>query len=348
MSETADETAEVEDAGADARATVGASPSKSAVALVPSVGATGVVFSADGHRREMDPSKVFVYNFRQPGFLSQKDTGQLGVLHRRFMQDLAGRLSTFLRLEVSSDKKTAKCSTATFKEFCDSVEPPTHLTLFQIAPFDGVGILELRPATTLSLANRLLGGKGVVNDLERNPTEIEIALLDEIVMILLKEWVSVFEDGPCGTPVIVGHEANCRFLQIASDDTPFFVLNADLTVGELTEGIKLAVPFGLIDALTNRLKTLSKGPSTTEPRPKPLQWRSPYAAISVELSAKWDVREVTLSEALSFAPGTLIQLPQELIDQTKVCVSGTGEFFGTIGVEEGRLAVYLNERISKE
>jgi flagellar motor switch protein FliM len=68
----------------------------------------------------------------------------------------------------------------------------------------------------------------------------------------------------------------------------------------------------------------------------------------VELSAQWEVREVTLSEAISFKPGDLIHLPQELIDQTKVCVSGTEEFFGTIGVEEGRLAVHLNERISKE
>ena len=314
---------------------------------VVSSGVNGVLFTHNGHRKEIEPSKVLVYNFRQPGFLSQKDTGQLGVLHRRFMQDLAGRLSTFLRLEVSSDKKTIRCTSQSFKEFCDAVEPPTHLTLFQIAPFDGVGILEVRPNTSLALANRLLGGKGVVNDLERNPTEIEVALLDEIVMILLKEWASVFEDGPVGTPVIVGHEANCRFLQIASDDAPFFVLRADLTVGELTETIQLAAPFSMIDALTNRLATLSKGPAS-EPRPKPMQWRSPYAGIAVELTAQWDVREISVSEAIALMPGDLIHLPQELIDQTKVCISGTDEFFGTIGVEEGRLAVHLNERISKE
>jgi flagellar motor switch protein FliM len=263
------------------------------------------------------------------------------------MQDLGGRLSTFLRLEVSSEKKSVRCTSQSFKEFCDGVEPPTHLTLFQIAPFDGVGILEIRPSTSLALANRLLGGKGVVNDLERNPTEIEVALLDEVVMILLKEWASVFEDGPVGTPVIVGHEANCRFLQIASDDAPFFVLRADLTIGDMTETLQLAAPFSLIDALTNRLTTLSKGPAV-EPRPKPLQWRSPYAGIAVELRAEWDVREISLSEALEMGPGDLIHLPQELIDQTKVCISETDEFLGTIGVEEGRLAVHLNERISKE
>ena len=147
--------------------------------------------------------------------------------------------------------------------------------------------------------------------------------------------------------MVVGHETNCRFLQIAAADTPFFVLKADLAIGETSESIQLAVPFTLVDVLTNRLESLSRGPAVPS-RPKPLQWRAPYAAISVELSARWEVRQVTLQEALNFKPGELITLPQELIDQTKVYVSGTEEFLGTIGVEEGRLAIHLNDRISKE
>ncbi len=322
----------------------------SSPAVVSLDGLNGIVYSFDGHRKEIDPAKIVIYNFHQPGFLSQRDTGQLGVIHRKFLQDVSGRLATFLRMDVTNDKKSLRCNTHSFKEFCDAVEPPTHLTLFQIAPFDGVGILEMRPGMSLALANRLLGGRGVVNDLERNPTEIEIALLDEIVMIILKEWAGSFEGGPVGTPVVVGHEANCRFLQIAADDTPFFVMRADLTVGELSEPIQLAVPFSLIDALTNRLSSLSKGPAkaSKEPRTKPRQWRAPYASIAVELRAEWDVREMAVSEVIALAPGDLIELPQELIDQTKVCISDTEEFYGTIGVEEGRLAVHLNERISKE
>jgi flagellar motor switch protein FliM len=312
-------------------------------------GLNGVVFSYEGHRKDIDPSKILAYNFRQPGFLSQRDMGQLGLIHRNFLQGLSNRLGTFLRMEVAHDKKSLRCSNQPFREFCDSIEPPTHLTLFQIAPLDGVGILELRPGMSLALANRLLGGRGMVSDLERNPTEIEIALLDEIILILLKEWVGCFEDGPMGTPAVVGHEANTRFLQISADDSPFFVMRGELTFGELTEAIQLAVPFAMIDALTNRLSTLSKGPAkSAEPRRKPLQWRAPYAGIQVELRAEWEVRSIPISEALGYGPGQLVELPQELIDQTKVYVSDREEFYGTIGVEDGRLAVHLNERISKE
>ena len=305
------------------------------------------VIGADGVHRVLDASRVEAFTFRQPGFLSQRDTGQLGVLHRRFLQDLSARLSTFLRMEVSCDKKSLKCASQSFKEFCDSVEPPTHLTLFQVSPFDGIGVLELRPNSALALANRLLGGKGVYNDIERNPTEIEVALLDELVVLILKEWISVFEDGPVGTALVVGHESNTRFLQMASDESPFFVLSADLCIGEVSERMQLAVPFPLIDALTNRLTNLSRRP-TSEARSKPLKWRAPFAGISVELSARWSVKDVTLGEILNLSAGDLIELPQDLIDRTEIVVSGTSEFVGTVGVDGGRLAVYLNDRVIKE
>ena len=324
----------------------GSEPATSPVS-VAAVGHEVSVIGSDGTRRVVDSSKVGSFSFRQPGFLSQRDTGQLGVLHRRFLQDLSARLSTFLRMEVSCDKKSLRCSSQSFKELCDSVDPPTHLTLFQVSPFDGIGVLELKPNSALALANRLLGGKGVYNDVERNPTEIEVALLDELVVLILKEWVSVFEDGPVGTALVVGHETNTRFLQMATDESPFFVLSADLCIGDVSERMQLAAPFSLIDALTNRLTSLSRRP-VAETRAKPLQWRAPYAGINVELSARWAVKEVSLGEVLNLQPGDLIELPQDLVDRTEVVVSGATEFIGTVGVDGGRLAVYLNDRFEKE
>jgi flagellar motor switch protein FliM len=102
----------------------------------------------------------------------------------------------------------------------------------------------------------------------------------------------------------------------------------------------------MMDGLTQ--ETGVAGKTAPEIKQKPMHWRSPYAAIEVPIVAEWDVRFITLGEAAALAPGDLIHVPQDLIDQTRLKVSETEEFFGTIGVEEGRLAVHLNERISKE
>ncbi len=317
--------------------------------LVSPVTSTGKMIHlvhANGVSRSVDSSLVTAYNFRQPGFLSQKDTSQLAALHQKFAADLSARLATYLRMDIVCAKASVTCSSMSFRAFCDGITAPTHLSVFQIEGLEGAGVLDIRPLSSIALANRLLGGKGAAPDVDRSPTEIEVALLDEVVTIVLKEWCSLFERSAGKRPVIVGHESSCRFLQIASDETSFFVFKAELAVGELKEGIQIGVPFSLMDGLTH--ETGIGGKAAPEIKQKPLHWRSPYAMIEVPITAAWDVREITLSEAAAIAPGDLIHLPQELIDQTKVSVSETEEFYGTIGVEEGCLAVHLNERITKE
>jgi flagellar motor switch protein FliM len=316
------------------------------VAPVSKTGQLVEVIAANGVRLSVDSSVVTAYNFRQPGFLSQKDTSQLAALHQKFASDLSARLATYLRMDVSLAKNSVSCSSMTFRSFCDVLNTPTHLTVFQIEGLEGAGVLDLRPLTSVALANRLLGGKGTAPDVDRSPTEIEVALLDEIVVMVLKEWCSLFERSAGKRPSIVGHESSCRFLQIAADDTSLFVFKADLSVGDLKEVLQIAVPFSLMDGLTH--ETGIGGKAAPEIKQKPLHWRSPYAMIEVPVTAAWDVRDITLGEAAALSVGDLIHLPQELIDQTKLSVSETEEFYGTIGVEEGRLAVHLNERILKE
>ena len=307
-----------------------------------------VIYSFNGVRRVAPASLIQPYNFRQPGFLSPRDANQYTSLHQKYAQNLVARLATFLRLELTCDRSSVRCETVPFRSFCDSVTQPTHLTVFQFEGLEGAGVLEVRPKTSIALANRLLGGQGAsVSEVDRNPTEIEVALLDELVVMILKEWISSFEGSKNSAPRLLAHETGCRFLQIASDDCAFFVFKAEVKFGELSEVLQLAVPFSMVEGLAGRAPSSASKP-TAEVRQKPLHWRSPYASIEVPITAEWQVRMISVGEAAAFSVGDLIQLPQELIDQTRVKVSEGDEFFGTIGVEEGRLAVHLNDRISKE
>ena len=51
---------------------------------------------------------------------------------------------------------------------------------------------------------------------------------------------------------------------------------------------------------------------------------------------------------LKLAPGSLIRLPSELLDSTRIRVGDTDEFIGTVGQDDGRLAVHITNRIEKE
>ena len=126
--------------------------------------ATGdvVIYSSAGVRRVAPASLVQEYNFRQPGFLSPRDANQYNSHHQKYAQNLAARLATFLRVELTCEASSVRCETLPFRSFCDAVAQPTHLSVFQFEGLEGAGALEVRPKTSIALANRLLGGQGVL------------------------------------------------------------------------------------------------------------------------------------------------------------------------------------------
>ena len=312
----------------------------------PVVVAAGPIFGHEGNRLEdLDQAKLIRYNFHNPGFLGQADLRQLGVLHQRYVQHLSARLSTFFRMECGL--KIAKFGTATFGEFCETIGNPTHLTLFQIEPLRGVGIVEISLPLGLTMADRLLGGKGRVTNADRSLTEIEETLLEDAMQLIVSEWTQILEgEKTILKPQCIGHETSGRFLQTSTPETVFITTKVDVTIGELTERLQIGIPFSMIEAMVKRMQVARQ--SGDDPQPKQVQWRAPYAGIQVPITAEWKVREITLTEVLGMREGDVIQLPRELVSQTRIRLSNTEEFTGTVGMQNGHVAVQLGQRALKD
>lgn len=308
--------------------------------------ASGPIFGHEGNRLGgVDPAKLLRYNFHNPGFLSPADLRQLGVLHQRFVQHLSARLSTFFRMECGL--KIATFGTATFAEFCATLGSPTHLTLFQIEPLRGVGIVEISLPLGLTMADRLLGGKGRVTSTGRELTEIEETLLEDAIQLIVNEWTQILEgEKTILKPQCIGHETSGRFLQTSTPETVFVTTKVDVTIGELTERLQIGIPFSMIEAMVKRMQMARQ--SGDDPQPKQVQWRAPYAGIQVPITAEWQVREMTLTEVLGMREGDVIQLPRELVSQTRIKLSNTEQFVGTVGMQNGHVAVQLGQRALKD
>src|SRR5689334_19333938 len=162
------------------------------------------------------PPKVEAYDFRNPAFLSEGELRRLRLLHEDFIRYLSARLSLYLRMEFGL--KMAKLTTVTYSKFTDSLPNPTHISLFKVEPLVGVGVLDINPRLALTIADRLLGGRGHSVKAERYLTEIEIALIEDVILILLEEWCGQWKTEQELRPLIIGHENNGRFLQTSPRD----------------------------------------------------------------------------------------------------------------------------------
>jgi flagellar motor switch protein FliM len=302
---------------------------------------------ADGQRITLQPDVKFeAHNFRNPVFLSEIELRRLRALHEDFIRYLSARLSLFLRMEFNL--KMAKLSTLTYDKFTEALPSPSHLCLFKVEPLAGVGILDINPRLALTIADRLLGGRGHSVKAERFLTEIEIALLEDVVQIILEEWNGQWKSEQELHGVIIGHESNGRFLQTSSKDAVILALTLEVNFGDCAEQIQIGVPYFTIEPLVKKMQARRQKDSTVTQVAKHAVWQDSYNRITVPVRAEWEAFELSLREISHLRVGDVLEMPATLLDQTSVLLNGSPKFIGTVGLDTDRVAVKLARKLPRE
>ena len=305
------------------------------------------IFRSDG--RKLDPAnlpKIETYDFRNPVFLTEVELRRLRLLQEDFIRYLTARLSLFLRMEFAL--KMAKLTTTTYQKFADNLPNPTHLCLFKAEPLLGVGILDINPRLALTLVDRMLGGRGHSVKLDRYLTEIEIALLEDIITIILEEWCHQWKHEKELHPQIIGHENNGRFLQTSPKDAIVLGLTLEANFGDCSEQIQIGVPYYTIEPMVKTMQARRQKDSAPGGVSLKAEWKPIYEHITIPARAEWDAFELSLREITNLRVGDIIEMPVGIVDQTRVTLNGTSKFTGTVGLESDRVAVKLTKKISSE
>ncbi|WP_415908178.1 flagellar motor switch protein FliM [Oleiharenicola sp. Vm1] len=303
-----------------------------------------LLIRADGKRGDAKAvSKVEAYDFRNPVFLSEIELRRLRLLHEDFIRYLSARLSLFLRMEFGL--KMAQLTTVTYSKFTESLPSPTHICLFKAEPLVGIGVLDINPRLALTIADRLLGGRGHSVKAERYLTEIEVALLEDVIVIILEEWCAQWKSEQDLRPLIVGHENNGRFLQTSPKDAIVLALTLEVNFGDCSEQMQLGVPYYTIEPLVKKMQARRQKDSAVTTVEKRASWQKAYDHISMPVRAEWEAFELSLREVSSLRVGDVIEMPTDLVQQTRVLLNGTPKFIGTVGLDTDRVAVQLTKKI---
>jgi len=301
----------------------------------------GLVASDQAVTRKIEP-----YDFRNPAFLSEAELRRLRLLHEDFIRYLSARLSLYLRMEFGL--KMAKLTTVTFSKFTDALPNPTHISLFKVEPLVGVGILDINPRLALTIADRLLGGRGHSVKAERYLTEIEIALIEDVILILLEEWCAQWKTEQELRPSIIGHENNGRFLQTSPRDAIMLAMTLECNFGDCSEQIQIGVPYYTIEPVVKKMQARRQKDTAVTQAVKLAEWQPAYGRITVPVRAEWEAFELTLREVSSLRVGDVIEMQPTICADTRVLLNGTPKFVGTVGLDTDRVAVQLTRKLHSE
>jgi len=268
---------------------------------------------------------------------------RLRLLHEDYIRYLSARLSLFLRMEFSL--KMAKLTTVTYSKFTESLPSPTHICLFKADPLVGVGVLDINPRLALTIADRLLGGHGHSVKAERYLTEIEMALLEDVIMIVLEEWCGQWKAEQDLHPQIIGHENNGRFLQTSPKDAIMLALALEVNFCDCSEQMQIGVPYYTIEPLIKKMQARWHKDTSISSTTKQANWQKAYDHIKMPVRAQWDALNLSLREVNSLRVGDVVELPASLMQDTNILLNGSHKFSGTVGLDTDRVAVQINRKI---
>jgi flagellar motor switch protein FliM len=285
-------------------------------------------------------------DFRNPMLLSPGVLRKLRLHQEEFITELSTRLSMYLRLEVSL--KLAGLQTISCQKLTQGWTNPTHLTLFKLEPLRGISVLEIPPALGLCFVDRLMGGPGRAPEHAPEISEIERALLEQVERLILGEWCSRWMKVKELRGVLLSHESNPRFAQVAASETIMFVLSIQVRIGEHTEKIQISIPFAplepLILQLTKGAETSTETSAPAAPRATP-PWNPIFADLCVPVTAEWHATEMAARDVLALKVGDVIRMDPSAAGQIVLRLGEIPRFQGRAGTIAGQWAVELTRRL---
>ncbi len=200
---------------------------------------------------ESHERQIMLYDFKRPNRVSKEQLRAIRGIHDKMARNLASEMSATLRSIIEIQLQSV--DQMTYGEFLMSLPSPTSFNVFSIKPLDGSAVLEINPSIVFPMIDRLLGGKGEQYDTERELSDIEITLLDNVLKVMmakLKEsWSPIFEL----IPIIESKESSPNVIQIVAQNEIVVMVVLEITIGETSGMINLAYPVIHLESILSRL-----------------------------------------------------------------------------------------------
>ena len=295
-----------------------------------------------------DQRKIKIYDFKRPDKFSKDQIRTVSIMHETFARLTTTSLSAQLRSLVHVH--VASVDQLTYEEFIRSIPNPTTLAVVDMDPLKGSAILEIDPAITFSIIDRLFGGQGEGAKFSRELTDIEQSVMEGIIVRVLgnlrESWSTVIDL----RPRLGGIETNPQFAGIVPPSEMVVLVTLETKVGEVEGMMNLCIPYLTIEPIISKLSaqywysSVRRGTTTENLN----ILRSRLATVAVTLTAEIGNMDITVRDVLALRPGDIIRLDSvRVADPMPLKVGDRKKFLCRPGVLGNKLAVQIVKKLEE-
>jgi len=301
-----------------------------------------------GIQEEAKEHKIKPYDFRRPNKFSKDQLRTLEMLHETFLRSLSLYLSS--RLQTVVHCNIAGVDQLPYGDYIQSVPVPSFIVVYTMESLNGTALLEISSSIIFSMIDRLLGGPGKGIKKNRDLTDIEMSILEDIVDHILEllgeAWGSIIKT----SPVRSGIETNPQFIQqIVPSSSVIALLSFSLQIGEGTSGlINLCLPSEMLETILPKLSArrwFSRRSSRQEGVLQQIKKR--LENIMIPVTVELGTAGLSFRELMSLKVGDVIKLDTLIMDPLLVKVGDQPKYLGRPGTVGKKVGVKILENIPR-
>ena len=293
--------------------------------------------------------KIKIYDFKRPDKFSKEQLRTVSNMHETFARLTTTSLSAQLRSLVHVH--VASVDQLTYEEFIRSIPTPTTLAVINMDPLKGNAILEIDPAITFSMIDRLFGGVGQAAKVQRDLTDIEQSVMEGIIVRILanmrESWTQVIDLRPRLGQI----ETNPQFAQIVPPSEMVVLVTLETKVGDEEGMMNFCIPYITIEPIISKLSSQYWFSSVR--RSSTTQYlgvlKDKLSTVDMDVVAEIGTIDLPVRDVLSLRAGDVVRLSNVRVgDPLTLSVGNKKKFYCQPGVIGKRVAVQIIDKIIQE
>jgi flagellar motor switch protein FliM len=293
--------------------------------------------------RHQAAERVTPYDFKRPERVGKEQMRAMHSLHETIARNFGAVVSGMLRtmLEV----KLLSVDQMTYSEFVFSLDNPSCFNVLRAEPLEGNWILDISPALSYAVIDRMLGGDPEPGTPIRRPlTEIENRLIGRLVTAFLNElrdaWLNI-------VPLQLGIssvESNPQLVQIVPPNEVVILICFEVTLSRNRGMINLCIPFNTIERFNTQLSNNGwVGYSRSRPTPETRATIGGNVDTApVEIIVTLAKSKIRTGDLVDLAVGDLITTEMDTGMPLELSVQGVPKFHARPGAFRGKKAVRID------
>ena len=301
----------------------------------------------DDFKPVSDTRKIKIYDFKRPDKFSKEQLRTVSNMHETFARLTTTSLSAQLRSLVHVH--VASVDQLTYEEFIRSIPTPTTLAVVNMDPLKGNAILEIDPAITFCIIDRLFGGRGITgSNKNRDLTDIEQSVMEGIIVRILanmrEAWTQVIDLRPRLGQI----ETNPQFAQIVPPSEMVVLITLETKVGDEEGMMNFCIPYLTIEPIISKLSSQFWFSSVRKSSTTQYLGTIKQQLTTVDMDVVAEIGTINLSirDVLSLRCGDVVRLSSVKVgDPLTLSVGNKKKFYCQPGVVGKKMAVQITGKI---